>query len=239
MTEHRETVVAQRYPGRAAAEYGAATRAVAVLLSGGMDSAIALHWAIGRYGREHVLALSVDYGQRHAVELRSARRIAATAGVEHVERAIVVPWGESLLTSASASSASPIVPGRNVVLATLAAAEIVERGGDAVVIGCCADDASGFPDCRARFLDAMTGALSAAFDRAVKLDAPLLDCTKAAMLTEAARIAGALEAVDLSWSCYRPRSAGARASIPCEECNACALRARAFDAAGRRDPMRR
>lgn len=213
------------------------TGAVGVLLSGGMDSAIALHWAIAEHGRERVFALSVDYGQRHRCELSSARRIARAADVEHVERTIVMPWGESLLTGGA--SASPVVPGRNVILATLAAVEVARRGGAAVVIGCCADDAAGFPDCRALFLDAMAGAVSAALDRPVKFVAPLLETSKAAMLARAARIPGALEAVVLSWSCYLPRSAGARAPIPCGECNACALRARAFDAAGRRDPGRR
>lgn len=212
---------------------------VVVLLSGGMDSAIALHWAVARYGRERVVALSVDYGQRHGCELVAARRIASRAGVEHVERAIVVPWGESLLTDGDGENASPIVPGRNVILATLAAAEVVRRGGTAVVIGCCADDAAGFPDCRPGFLVAMSVAISAAFDLDVELVAPLLHTPKAAMLARAARLPGALEAVDLSWSCYRPQSAGARAPIACGECNACALRARAFDAAGRRDPGRR
>lgn len=212
--------------------------AVGVLLSGGMDSAIALHWAIASYGRGHIFALSIDYGQRHGPrELSSARRIAHAARVEYVERAIVVPWGESLLTDGA--SASAVVPGRNVILATLAAVEVARRGGDAVVIGCCADDAASFPDCRAPFLDAMAGAVSAALDRPVKLVAPLLDATKASMLERAARIPGALEAVDLSWSCYCPRSAGARAPIACGECNACVLRARAFEAAGRCDPRRR
>lgn len=229
-----------RHAGPVAAEVSA-PRAVAVLLSGGMDSAIALHWALAEYGREQVLAVSIDYGQRHRRELDSAARIAAAAGVEHVQQAIVVPWGESLLTSGTKGrpQASPVVPGRNVVLATLAAATVLARGGGAIVIGCCSDDAAGFPDCRPRFVRAMTEALSAAFDRVVKIEAPLLELSKASMLSYAARIPGALEAVDLSWSCYEPRFADACGPIACQHCNACALRARAFDAVGRRDPMRR
>lgn len=229
-----------RAPALASAQASgaAAPRAQAVvLLSGGMDSAIALHWALAEYGRQRVVALTVDYGQRHRRELSSARRIASRARVEHVERAIMVPWGESLLTGGA--SASLIVPGRNLILATLAAAEVVRRGGGAVVIGCCADDAAGFPDCRPAFIDAMDAAIAAAFERPVELVAPLLHTPKAAMLARAALLPGAPEAVDLSWSCYRPEAAGARAPIACGECNACALRARAFDAAGRRDPMRR
>jgi 7-cyano-7-deazaguanine synthase len=228
---------AAAYAGEVPAMLRAPRARTAVLLSGGMDSAIALHWAIARFGRDDVFAFSIDYGQQHRRELGSARRIASIAGVEHVEREIVVPFGENLLTSGS--SGSLIVPGRNVILATLAAAEVALRGGDAVVIGCCADDAAGFPDCREGFIEAMSEAMAAAFDRAVKLLAPLLHCTKGEMLARAARIPGALAAVDLSWSCYRPQDAGARAPIPCGQCNACVLRARAFDAAGRRDPSRR
>ena len=212
---------------------------VCVLLSGGMDSAVCLHWAIERFGRASVFALAVDYGQRHRRELVSARRIAHAAGVELVERMVAVPWGSSQLTGARADADSPVVPGRNAILAILAAAEVTARGGAAVVMGCCADDALGFPDCRAGFVRAAERMLSEAFDVPLALHAPFLERTKPELLTDAIAIDGALEAVGLSWSCYRPRSAGARGPIPCQGCHACEVRAAAFDALGLLDAGRR
>lgn len=211
---------------------------VCVLLSGGMDSAVCLHWALDVYGRGRVFALAVNYGQRHRRELVSARQIAQDAGVELVERTVAIPWQTSQLTGGGAGDDSPVVPGRNVILATLAAAEVSARGGDTIIMGCCADDALGFPDCRPGFIQSMSPMLSAAFDTPIRLRAPFLASTKARLL-EAAQRLGAIEAVGRSWSCYRPQSAGARAPVPCGRCHACEVRAAAFADAGLSDPGRR
>lgn len=206
----------------------AAASPVCVLLSGGMDSAVCLHWALETYGLGRVFAFAVNYGQRHRRELVSARQIAAAAGVELVLRTVAIPWQSSQLTGQRLDADSPVVPGRNPILATLAAAEVTERGGGEIVMGCCADDALGFPDCRPTFVVAMSAMLTAAFDRPVTLRAPFLTYTKVELLREAERL-GALDAVGVSWSCYRPRSAGARSPVPCGACHACEVRAAAFD----------
>lgn len=192
---------------------------VCVLLSGGMDSALALHWALGK-GWD-VFALSIDYGQRHRVELAAARRIAAKAGVELVERRIEIPWQDSSLTG---EGGSPVVPGRNLILATLAAAEVQARGGDAVMIACVSNDADVFPDCRPAFLEALSETLMLAVG--VQVIAPFAEMTKREAVAAASQ--AALEAVALSWSCYDPQSRGARAPGPCEECSACIARMEAL-----------
>lgn len=190
-----------------------------VLLSGGMDSTCALFWALER---GPAFAISIDYGQTHRVELAAARRIADLAGVEIVERAITIPWQASRLTGGGAST--PVVPGRNGILATVAAAEAKARGASVVVMGCVLDDANVFPDCRPDYIAALS--VATRLGMGVSVVAPFVRSLKSTMLAEASP--QALEAVQLSWSCYEPQGAGARAPIPCGKCPACVARKRAF-----------
>lgn len=209
---------------------------VGVLLSGGMNSAVVLHMAIAAHGRDRVFALSVNYGQPHRCELAAAQCIARAAGVEHVERTTVVHWSDCLRPGAI--SAPSIVPVHTMFLATLGAIEVARRGGDVLMIGCCADDGVD-AERRLAYLDAVADATSVAFARSVGLVAPLLAWPKVEVLTRAAQVPGALAAVDLSWSCCSPLVARGRVPIACGECIGCALRARAFGAARRRDPTSR
>lgn len=199
-----------------------------VLLSGGMDSAICLHWARERH--EDVRAISIDYGQRHVTELVSARRIARRAGVELVELRAEIPWRPSALTGAGGDV---VVAGRNGILAHIAAAQVP---GGRVVMGCCADDAARFPDCRPAYLEALSQALTLALG--VALNAPLVTLSKVDALRMASTIPGALDAVALSWSCYDPQDAGARRPIKCGRCLACEVRTKAFAEIGEPDPAR-
>lgn len=189
-----------------------------VLLSGGMDSAMALHWALEQ---GPAFAVAVDYGQRHRVELVAARRIAQHARVELVEVAASLPWQSSSLTG---GGSSPVVPGRNMVLCSLAAAEAQARGAESVVIACVADDHAVFPDCRPAFLDALANAIHLAMG--IHVEAPFATKTKRDAFAEAS--GRAREAVALSWSCYDPQPAGARGPVSCGVCGACVARARAL-----------
>lgn len=199
-----------------------------VLLSGGMDSAIALHWA----RRDFVcVAVAVDYGQRHLTELVSARRIAKIAYVELHEVRISIPWGESSLVG---DRGDVVVPGRNTILASLAAMHAQRE--DVVVMGCCADDAERFPDCRPEFVRALSETLRLSLG--VTVVAPLLGLTKAGSLRLASKIPGAWDAIRRSWSCYTPKDSGARRPVACGECLACIARARGFAEIGESDPGR-
>ncbi|MEY2419369.1 MAG: 7-cyano-7-deazaguanine synthase [Actinomycetota bacterium] len=212
-----------------------------VILSGGLDSTVCLAEAT-HAGSDEVIALSIDYGQRHAIELERAQAIAARYGVEHIEQRLdLSAWGGSALTDASidvppagASDAIPVtyVPGRNLIFLSLAIALAEARGCNNVSIGVNALDYSGYPDCRPEFIDSFRGTAALALragveGRAVDVITPLIDMTKAQIVQRGVELGAPLE---LTWSCYRGQAA------PCGECDSCVLRAKGFSEAGVADP---
>lgn len=225
-----------------------APRAV-VLLSGGLDSATVL--AIARHEGFETWAISFRYGQRHAVELAAAAKVAANQGVAgHVTIDIDLrKFGGSALTSDAAvpkhasadeiGSGIPItyVPARNTVFLSLAlaCAETLDTGH--IFLGVNALDYSGYPDCRPGYLaayEAMANlATKAAVEgrQAVKLHAPLLHLTKGEIIRRGLDLG-----VDysLTSSCYDPRPDG----LACGHCDSCLLRLRGFAENGVADPIR-
>lgn len=225
---------------------GAGRPAAIILLSGGLDSATCLALAIAE-GR-HCCALSVRYGQRHEAELGAARRLAASAGVEHVVldvdlRAI----GGSALTSDDeiprASSVEAVgqegipatyVPARNTILLSLAIALAEVRGASEVFIGVNALDYSGYPDCRPAFIESFERTANLATRAAtqdgaeLRVRAPLIERSKAQIISLAHDLGVDLAA---TVSCYDPRS-----DVACGTCDACLLRRRGFEEAGLADP---
>lgn len=221
-----------------------------VLLSGGLDSAVVAAWMRSR-GFE-VVALSFDYGQRHRVELACAAKVAAAVGAfEHrVVSLDLRSFGGSALTDeiavpkdrpSDAGDEIPVtyVPARNTVFLSMALALAEARGARDLAIGVNALDYSGYPDCRPEFIDAFVrlanlatrdGVEAAALGQPrFRVHAPLQAMTKA----EIVRL-GLELGVDFSMttSCYDPDSVGR----PCGRCDACLLRARGFEQAGRTDP---
>jgi 7-cyano-7-deazaguanine synthase len=220
------------------------SRNAVVLLSGGLDSATTA--AVAKRDGFRVHALSVDYGQRHAVELDSARRVAAgLALAQHVVvRVDLRAVGGSALTDDIAvpknqdptAAGIPVtyVPARNTVLLSLALgfAEVV--GAFDIFIGVNALDYSGYPDCRPEFIRAFEKLANVATKAgttagAFTIHAPLIDLSKAEII----RLGTGL-GVDYAstTSCYDPDPAG-RA---CGECDSCQLRLRGFEEAGLQDP---
>ena len=220
-----------------------APRAV-VLVSGGLDSATTL--AIARADGRDCYALSVDYGQRHRVELDAARRVAAAQGaIEHrVLRIELGAIGGSALTDSSIavperpSAGIPVtyVPARNTVFLALALAWAEVLGAGEIYLGVNAVDYSGYPDCRPEFLAAF-GELARLATKAgvegrpLAIRAPLVMMTKADIVRR-----GVTLGVDFSLtvSCYQPDEAGAA----CGRCDSCRLRRGGFEAAGIADPTR-
>jgi 7-cyano-7-deazaguanine synthase len=217
------------------------TLAVA-LVSGGLDSMVAA--ARAREDGHRLLALSVDYNQRHRLELAAARRIATLLGAE---RHIVLPldlaaFGGSALTADIAvpkeglSDGIPVtyVPARNTIFLSLALGWAEAAGARDLYIGVNALDYSGYPDCRPEFIAAFEGLAELATKAGVegapfRIHAPLQNMTKADIVREADRLG--LNAA-LSWSCYDPAPGG----LHCGQCDSCRIRIRGFEEAGLPDP---
>lgn len=219
-----------------------------VLLSGGLDSATALAIAKSEGFRPH--ALSFRYGQRHAVELDAAARVAAALGViEHLIVDIDLRrFGGSALTAdiavpkdrpiAGLDAGIPItyVPARNTIFLSFALAWAEVLGASDIVIGVNALDYSGYPDCRPDYIAAFERLANLATAAGVegrqhlRIHAPLIELTKAQIIQR-----GLALGVDyaLTSSCYDPGVDGR----PCGGCDSCLLRAKGFAEAGVADPL--
>jgi 7-cyano-7-deazaguanine synthase len=215
-----------------------------VLLSGGQDSTTCLYWAIDRYGRDKVTSVSFDYGQKHRIELESARSIARSADVENVLLPIdtfAALGGDALTgTSFSLDAAAdnrtdlPVtfVAGRNLIFLTYAAALAYRRGILNIVAGVAQTDYSGYPDCREETIAALQRAIQLGMEYAILIHTPLMHRSKKETVELAIEL-GALDAMALTHTCYN----GTRP--PCGRCAACELRARGFAEAGIPDPLLR
>jgi 7-cyano-7-deazaguanine synthase len=222
---------------------GREVRRAVVLLSGGLDSATTLALAVER-GFE-CYALTVRYGQRHAVEVERAVELAEVLGARQ-HRVVDLDLGfvgGSALTDREievpkARGDEPIeagipptyVPARNTVFLALALAWAEVLGASDLFIGVNAVDYSGYPDCRPAFVEAFETLANRATKLGVetgafRIHAPLLHWTKARIVREADRLG--IE-TGRTVSCYDPGPEGQ----PCGRCDACRLRARGFDEAG-------
>jgi len=211
-----------------------------VVLSGGQDSTTCLWWALDRFGREQVSALTFDYGQRHRLELDCAAAVARLAGVGHTVLPIetFAALGGNALTdpdvavSGATDAGLPVtfVPGRNLVFLTFAAAWAWPQNIDHIVTGVAQTDYSGYPDCRAETLDSLARTLELGMERRFVLHAPLMHLTKKETVLLAASL-GALDAMAQTHTCYEGRRP------PCGVCQACSLRAKGFAEAGIPDPL--
>jgi len=220
-----------------------------LLLSGGVDStttaAIALHEGFD------VHALSVRYGQRHAVELEAARRVAERLGIQRhviVDLDLRAFGGSALTADVPVPKDTPLaeigaripptyVPARNTIFLSLALAWAETLGARDIFLGANALDYSGYPDCRPEYLEAYVRMADLATRAGVeegsrlRIHTPLLRLTKAEIVTRG--VALGLD-YGMTSSCYDPAADGAA----CGRCEACLLRLKGFAEAGLPDPAR-
>jgi 7-cyano-7-deazaguanine synthase len=218
------------------------------LLSGGLDSTTVL--AIANDRGFDPYALSFRYGQRHAVEIEAARRVADTQGVKrHViadidlrvfggsslTADIDVPKHDSAAELTDDDIPSTYVPARNTIFLSFALAYAETVGAQDIFIGVNALDYSGYPDCRPEYIVAFETMANLATRAGVggeslKIHTPLIEMTKAQIVRT-----GTALGVDygLTSSCYDPSSSGE----PCGRCDSCLLRLKGFKEAGLNDPL--
>lgn len=200
--------------------------------------------ALARERGFRVQALTIDYNQRHRVELESATRIARSLGCE---RHVILPldlrrFGGSALTDdidvpqggVGADIPVTYVPARNIVFLSLTLAWAEALGARDIFIGVNALDYSGYPDCRPEFIAAFAemarlGTKAGVEGEPFRIHAPLQHMSKADIAREAARLG--LDA-GMSWSCYAPTVEGQA----CGLCDSCRLRQKGFEEAGLVDP---
>ncbi|KKC25415.1 7-cyano-7-deazaguanine synthase QueC [Sphingomonas sp. SRS2] len=217
-------------------------RRAIVLLSGGLDSMVS--GGIAREQGFQLAALTIDYNQRHRVELEAAKRVAAALGVD---RHVTLPlnlraFGGSALTDDidvpkdGVEPGIPVtyVPARNTIFLSLALGFAEATGARDIFLGVNALDYSGYPDCRPEFISAFQNLADIATRMGVEgqgftIHAPLQHMTKADISREADRLG--LDA-GMSWSCYDPTPDGKH----CGLCDSCRLRSKGFAEAGLTDP---
>src|SRR5215510_8249456 len=216
-----------------------------VLASGGLDSTVTA--AIAKQEGYELFFLTIAYGQRHAVEVDRAGRIAAALGIAHhlVMNLDLQAIGGSALTGPTTvpkdrpgtkrRQSIPItyVPGRNLIFLSIAAAYAEAVGASCIYFGANVLDYSGYPDCRPELIEAFEqavkkGTKAGAEGHPLHVRAPLLAMTKAEIIRTGMRLQAPLH---LTHSCYDPIG-----DLACGRCDSCLIRREGFSKAGVEDP---
>lgn len=215
-----------------------------IVLSGGQDSTTTLYWAKKRFSEVH--GITFDYGQRHRVEIESAKRIAGLAKLQSHRVVDLTGYGylgtSSLVDSTQAVTGvrddglpSTFVPGRNLVFLVVAAALASHLGIGDLVTGVCQTDYSGYPDCRDDTIRALESAINLGLGKdrpthTITIHTPLMYLTKCESVLLARGLPGCWEALAHTVTCYNGLIPG------CGTCPSCMLRAKGFREAGLVDP---
>lgn len=224
------------------------TDKIAVVLSGGMDSTIAMRLCVEKYGAENVYAISFDYGQKQIKELDKAALSTQWLAVHHhvfdlsvlgeisqgfsanVDPNIPMPTIKEVLGDPTPKT---YVPNRNMILMSIAASYAETKGIEYVVMGLQIHDEYGYWDTTAKFVEAMNAALRQNRKIQVQIIAPFSSLSKVDELHILKELDGNVELTYLTLTCYNPNAAGES----CGRCPSCSERIANFAKAGVRDPI--
>ncbi|MBQ3098444.1 MAG: 7-cyano-7-deazaguanine synthase QueC [Kiritimatiellae bacterium] len=205
-----------------------------VVLSGGQDSAMCLALAVRKHGADGVAAITFEYGQRHSLETKYAKRLAKRFGIS-LHKVIKMDFYRHLTSNALMSKDAPIerkkgascpttvVEGRNAFFLLAASVWAKEIGATEIYTGVSEADYSGYPDCRAAFIRSQQKTIRLALEWPVKIVTPFMRMSKADEWALAERL-GILDVIENeTLTCYN--------GIPgagCKKCPACKLRNRGY-----------
>ena len=221
-----------------------------VLSSGGIDSTTALAMAVEKHGAQNVVALSIQYGQKHDRELEASAAVAEYYKVKQISVDISnifdysdcallkhskaeIPresYAQQIIKTRQEKPVPTYVPYRNGLFLSVAASIALEFECGIIYYGVHADDAAGYayPDCTDAFNDAQARAIYEGSGKAIEIEAPFVHMTKAEVVKKGLELGVPYE---LTWSCYEG------GNTPCHTCGTCIDRERAFEQNGIRDPL--
>ena len=200
-----------------------------VIFSGGQDSTTCLIQAIQQYGRENVVAITFQYGQRHAIELERARQIAQDFNIPQTVLDLSLMQqithnalmdGQAAIENSENGVPNTFVDGRNALFLLYAAIYAKSQNIRHIIVGVCETDFSGYPDCRDVFVKSMNVTLNLAMDYAFQIHTPLMYLTKAQTWALADQLGYLDYNRQHTHTCYLGIAGG------CGECPSCVLRER-------------
>jgi len=209
-----------------------------VLLSGGQDSTTCLAWAKKKFRK--VYAITFDYGQRHKIEIKAAKKIADTAKIPLLlyKTDIFKKFTQNALINKNIKIKihknklpTTFVPGRNLIFLSIAAIYAHQLGISNIVTGVCQTDYSGYPDCRDKFIKSLEKTLNLAMETKFKIHTPLMWLTKAKTVKLMQQL-GQIKLLKSTHTCYKGMATA------CGKCPACKLRLKGFKEAGIKDPIK-
>lgn len=219
-----------------------------VLVSGGLDSTTCLAIAIEKYGADHVVALSIYYGQKHDKEVEAAKAVCKYYGVEHLtmDLSSIFAYSDCSLLQGSTQEipeesyaeqlkntdgkpVSTYVPFRNGLFLSAAASVALSKDCSEIYYGAHADDAAGnaYPDCSDVFVESMNKAIYEGSGKQLSLNVPFVGHAKRDVVAKGIKLKAPYQ---LTWSCYEGKDK------PCGVCGTCIDRAKAFAENGIADP---
>lgn len=219
-----------------------------VVLSGGLDSTIAMRMCVEKYGNENVRALTFDYGQKQRVEISRAEDSTFRLGVKHKIMNLSVLHDLSLGFSANVDgeikmptiqevlgdpTPKTYVPNRNMILLSLAAAYAEKEGIATIVTGLQATDQYNYWDTTPAFIDAMNAVFAQNRKIKIRLIAPFSRLSKAEEIEALRQLDGDIELLEHTLTCYNPDEYG----HSCGDCPSCSERIAAFRKLGLIDPV--